>query len=78
MIRERFDVTELSEHLLSTLRGNGGWMNRRELGLAIGRPARLTPYDLVLIEEMIAAGLIEVDQRIAGAVRREWVYRAKS
>lgn len=78
MIRENFDVTELSELILTTLRGNGGWMTRRELGKAIGRPVRLLPYDLLLIEEMVAAGKIETDQRLSGPVRREWVYRAKS
>lgn len=70
-------MTELSAHILKTLRSNGGWMSRRELGLAIGRPVRLTPYDLQLVDEMIAAGVIEADKRVAGPVRREYVYRAK-
>ena len=70
------EVTELSEHILATLRDNGDWMTRRELGLAIGRPVRLTPYDLELIEGMAKQGLIEIAKRPAGPVRMEYVYRS--
>lgn len=76
MLEATFEVTELSEHIYNTLKENGGWMSRREIGIALGRGRTATPYDLQLLTELAHIGRVEIRQERTGTVRKEWQYRA--
>lgn len=70
-------MTELSEKMIETLRQHGGWITRKQLAGALGRPGQLTPYDIDLLEGMVKAGLIECENRLTGVVRKVKHYRVK-
>lgn len=70
-------MTALSDKILETLRDNGGWLNRRQLAQALGRPGQLTPYDTELLEGFVSAGLVEREDRLVGVVRTVRYYRLK-
>lgn len=77
MLKEMvYEVSELKDVIYAALKENGGWMTRRSLGLAIGRPTRLTPYDIQLLTELALAGKVEIRHQLVGTARREWQYRA--
>ena len=77
MTDERPALTPLGERLLEILRGSGEWMSRGEIAREIGRPTRLTPYDVQVLEDLADDNLIQIDSRKIGAVRTEYIYRAK-
>lgn len=69
-------VTNLKDFILQTLRTNGGWMSRQEIATAIGRPGRISPYDIKLLNELVDSGLVEKSARPRGPVQRAHTYRA--
>ncbi len=70
-------MTALSDKMLDTLRHAGGWITRKQLAQALGRPGQLTPYDVEILEGFVSAGLVERDDRLVGVVKTIWYYRAK-
>lgn len=71
-------MTTLRELLLDILRDNGGWMSRKDIGAALGRPRSYpVAYDIDLLEGLVAAGLVERDDRLSGAVKVVKYYRIK-
>ncbi|NDJ60338.1 MAG: hypothetical protein GYB67_04385 [Chloroflexi bacterium] len=69
--------TPLAEKLLEVVRSKGGaWMNRREIASVLGRPEVLSPYDIKLLDQLIAAGHIEKREFPIGPVQKEFRYRS--
>ena len=70
-------VTPLGEKLLEVVRGaSGSWVNRRYIAVQLGRPTRLTPHDVNLLQVLVDEGLIEISRKSTGPVRTEYIYRA--
>lgn len=71
-------LTPLASLLLETLRSTGGaWLTRQEIAGKIGRPARLTPRDVSLLNELVRKGLVEVRSHPRGPIQMAFIYRAK-
>lgn len=73
-------LTPLAKRLLRAVQtGNGEWMSRSQIAEDLGRPRnRLNPHDRNLLEQMVADGLLDAEERQIGVVQTERVYRAKS
>jgi hypothetical protein len=73
----RRTITRRGAQLLAALRSAEGWMTRAELASATGKNW-MTPNDMIQLERMAAAGLIEISQQVPiRGPRARWVYRAK-
>jgi hypothetical protein len=62
MVRERkwiMKLTRRQRELLQVIAGAGGWMSRAAIAHAGGRRPPLSHNDLINLERLIAAGLIE-------------------
>lgn len=72
------EITERALQLLDALRTDRGvWMTRAELARATGK-SRLSPHDVMLLERLIEARLIEKRQRESNTpVGIAYDYRAK-
>lgn len=77
MIGSPNTMTALSDKMLDTLRQHNGWITRKQLAQALGRPGQLTPYDVEILEGFVSAGLVERDDRLVGVVKTVMHYRAK-
>lgn len=75
---ESATMTDLKNLIFETIRANGGWMSRQEIATAIGRPGRISPYDIKLLNDLVEAGLLETSERPTGPVQRALTYRAIS
>lgn len=73
---ESTSVSDLKTYILETLRTHGGWMSRQEIATAIGRPGRISPYDIDLLNQLVEAGDVELSERPTGPVQRALTYRA--
>ena len=72
------ELTPLAKLLNETIASAGDWVTRRDIAFAIGRPnGRLTPYDISVLDNLEAAGQVEIRQEKTGTVRFEFQYRAK-
>jgi predicted transcriptional regulator len=69
--------TDLQQLLSDVLRQHGDWMTRAQIAQAIDRPNRLNPHDVAMLDDLVEKGIIEVTKRKTGAVRTEYVYKAK-
>jgi len=71
------ELTPLAVKLLEALRQYDGWMTRAEIARGIGRQSGvLQEYDRVLLEQLSAAGLIEMSTRPRGVASVVNIYRA--
>jgi DNA-binding IclR family transcriptional regulator len=71
-------MSELEQVLLQALRSCPGWLSRREIADAIGRPnGKLLAYDRKLLQRLAEQGLVEVQLSRRGVVQQEYIYRAK-
>lgn len=71
-------VTGRALVLLKALRSNGDWMGRAAIALATGKN-RLSPHDIDLLQRLIDAGYVEVQERPSNApVGVAFEYRATS
>lgn len=78
MTADRPTLTPLGERLLDILKESGEWMTRKEIAAALGRPNdKLAPYDWQVLDALAADDLITVTNRKIGAVRTEYIYKAK-
>lgn len=70
-------MTPLQDVLLDALRGAKGWITRKGVSNAIGRPNRLNPHDIVMLERLVDAGIVKRSQRIrpGTTVQQEYIYR---
>lgn len=70
------ELTDLQRVLLGALRGKG-WQTRRNLADAIGRPTRLNPHDVEMLERLVKTGTVVKSQRIrpGTTVQQEYIYR---
>lgn len=76
------EITAKAQEILKIIEAAGGeWVNRRQLAESLGKN-KLTQWNLKLLDDLIAAGLIEAQQhekpRRASAVGYEHVYRIKT
>jgi hypothetical protein len=72
------ELTPLAVFILDTLEARRGvWLTRQEIASAIGRPARLTPHDIDLLETLVTAGRVEKSERQTGVVQTAYIYRIK-
>tara|TARA_B100000683_G_C12293456_1_gene475025 strand:- start:425 stop:661 length:237 start_codon:yes stop_codon:yes gene_type:complete len=69
-------LTDLQRLLLEALRKSGDWLTRPQIADAIQRESRLNPHDVNMLNELAKMGLIEIDERIVGTVRKQYFYRA--
>lgn len=70
------NLTDLQAIILNVLREHGGWMKRSELATYLGRPSRLVPHDIDMLEGLVTIGLVEREKREIGTVKTVAVYRA--
>lgn len=72
-------LTPLGKYLLEAIENaDGEWLTRRDLAVRIGRPTRLNPYDVQVLDDLAAQGLIEMSEKVTGTVRKEYVYRTRT
>lgn len=63
--------------LLNALRLSGEPMTRVELGQAIGRKGgKLNRYDVIVLEQLAAAGQVIIGERVQGVVQTAITYQA--
>lgn len=67
-------LNTVDEVLLRTLRGNGGWMTRRDLTDALGATSQ---YHWARLEELEKQGLVEIGHQVRGIAQKVFRYRAK-
>ena len=67
-------TTPLGEKMLSVF-DSDEWITRRQLAVRMGRRV-ISPYDLQVLEKLIAEGLVEEKTRPLGLVRTEYIYRS--
>lgn len=71
------ELTPLAVKILETVQAAGGvWITRLDIAQRIGRPNRLTPRDIQMLNYLVAMGLIEESRRTIGVVQEEYVYKA--
>jgi hypothetical protein len=79
MISEEFESNQLTpraQQLYAVLIQVGNWVNRTELAKLTGKSV-LNKWDLVLLNKLTDAGLIEIKQIPRhGLINYEWQYRA--
>lgn len=69
-------LTPQAWQLLDLVREAGGWVNRTKLARRTGKSS-LNKWDLVLLDRLVEAGLIEAHQIPRhGPIGYEWQYRA--
>jgi hypothetical protein len=71
------ELTDLQQLLLDVLERNSDWMTRSQIADAIERPNRLNPHDVSMLDDMAEKGIIDVTERKIGAVKTEYIYKAK-
>jgi hypothetical protein len=71
------ELTPLGNRLLEILQASGEWMTRKQIADELGRPSGLTPYDWQVLRELATDGFIDMSQRKIGAVKQEYIYKAK-
>ena|SRR5690606_21093069 len=73
---KEFKLTPKAEQLLEALREANNWVNRTTLAASISKKS-LNKWDVILLEKMDLAGLIEV-RKIDhhGPIGYEWQYRS--
>jgi DNA-binding HxlR family transcriptional regulator len=70
------ELTPQGQMLLDALRKTDAWVNRSAIAKIAGKSA-LNKWDLVLLERLVEAGLIETKQIPRhGPIGYEWQYRA--
>lgn len=71
-------ITGRGQQLLDAIRAKGDWISRAELGRASGK-RRLSPHDLVLLDRMVNAGLLEKRERASNTpIGTAFEYRVKA
>lgn len=76
--RKAAELSPLGEHLLAILQSSHMWMTRKEIAAALGRPGDLlTPDEWRVLRELATDGFIAMGQRKVGAVKHEYIYKAK-
>lgn len=69
-------LTPKAQVLLNALRAAEDWLNRSQLAQGAKKTA-LNKWDLILLDKLLAARLIEMRQRLRhGPIGYEWQYRA--
>ena len=76
--RQPADLTPLGERLLEILQVSGDWTTRKQIAVELGRPdSQLTPDDWRVLRELATDRRIDMSQRKIGAVKHEYIYKAK-
>ncbi len=76
--RKAAELTPLGEQLLEILQGSGEWMTRKQIARELGRPDdQLTPDDWRVLRELATDRRIDMNWRKVGAVKHEYIYKAK-
>ena len=76
--RKPAELTPLGEQLLEILQGSHTWMTRKQIAAELGRPGdQLTPDEWRVLREIAMDGFIAMSQRKVGAVKHEYIYKAK-
>lgn len=70
------ELSDLQETILGVLRGANKPLSRSEIAHEIGRPKRLVPYDVELLEGLVDMGLVLKSEDIIGTVKTVMKYRA--
>lgn len=71
-------LSPLAKLLLETLQATGGaWLTRLEIAQKIGRPDRLIPRDIDMLNLLVTRGLVEVQNHPRGPIQAEYIYRVK-
>ena len=74
--RQPGQLTSKGQNLLNKLRESGNWHNRADIAGFLGQN-KIYPYDVVLLEEMVAAGFVQKRKADKpGFIPFEWQYRA--
>ena len=77
-VRQPADLTPFEERLLKILQSSGDWMTRKQIATELGRPdGQLTPDDWRVLRELATDSIIDMSQRKIGAVKHEYIYKAK-
>lgn len=70
------EISGLQQAILGVLRESNKPLSRSEIADAIGRPNRLVPYDVEMLEGLVEMGLVLKSEDIIGTVKTVMKYRA--
>ena len=70
------ELSALQQAILDVLRGSTVPMTRSEIASALGRPNRLVPHDIDMLEGLVEMGLVLKSEDIIGTVKTVMKYRA--
>jgi hypothetical protein len=70
------NLTRIGEQILETIRTNGDWMTRSDIGAKMGKN-RLNSNDIKQLEGLVSDGIVERDSEVVG-ISPQYLYRIKS